>query len=605
MRGRVVLLSSESNPNYLRRCGRDFSFVCFVDDYQKRKKWEKALTPLFRKIPLKPLLEEQKKNLRDSFIDFVNTLGKNGDEFWPLCAVAEENTFVSNLFLDCLRLKVLEELISRGEEMLIVVVDDPYLLKAIRELLKQKGLSVQTRWSLKHYVKKMKVELLPFFHLTKFIIKSVRQLSSFQGLKKENPKLAEGGFHIVLHTWVDDGAFTSDGKYRDRYFGRLIDWLIQKGHNLFIVPHIYNTKRPLREVYKLLASSGYNFIIPQQYYRLTDYFRAMARSLKILSLSRKKASFKGLDLTKLAKREAKRQTMGMIPFFMYLELFLRLKERGFRFDFAIDVFEGMIPERAWFMGFSKAYPEGKTISCQHTLFSKDLLCYFVYRGASLQKVLPSRIVCTGEMVKNLLVREGLPEDRLAVGCALRYEYLWNTKVNPSNTKSHCVLIGLPLQLSGAAEILAITSSIAKKRKDIEFYVKPHPMMSRNTLSNILREVKWPRDETSIAEGAMEKWVGKVDLLISTASAAVVDAMVMGRPVVIVGRDGVLDLNPLDWIESPLTRTYFGEEEIEERIDEILRRIGEERENTLSFGRDILMGCFNPVTEDTLKNFLPV
>lgn len=606
----VVLVASGVEPDYVRkRYKGDFSFVCFTNDYLTQKKWEDALSPSFQKISIKSDLEKIKTAWREDFLSFVDTLGKDAHPLWPLTTLSEENTFVSNLFLDCVRLKIIDTFLSRGLKNIIVIVEDPFLFEELEKLGQKRGWEIKTKRDFQYFVKKSRVYFTPLFQLIKFIFTSYKHCYAARGVEKEKPT-AEKGRCIILHTWVDDGAFTKEGKYKDRYFGTLIEWITKRGYHLCIAPFIYNTSRPLREVYKLLSSSGYNFIIAPHYYRFSDYGRCIKRAFKILSLTERIFYFSQLEITGLIKRDAYRQTFGLLPFFMYLDLFERLKERGFEFAGAIDVFEGMIPERTWIMGFKKAYPEGLTVAYQHTLFSKDLLCYFLYRGNALHEVLPARIVCTGEMVANFLKDEGLPEERLTPGGALRYEYLWKKKrelsapINQNPPRGNRVLISLPLQQSGAMELMAICAKIATRRTEIEFFVKPHPMMKSAVLQEIIKDTRWPRSESSIAHGSMEEWVEKVNLIISTASAAVMDALTAGKPIIIVGREGVFDLNPLDWIDSPYTRTYYGEEEIEGRIISLLNLREEEMIELLTLGQRLLRGCFNPVTDETLSAFLP-
>lgn len=610
MKKTVVIVSHGVDPAELKKGLKgDYSFISFVDNYEDRKKWESSLRPRYRKLGLKTRIETCKNDMRNEFLDFVDRLGRDGDALWPLFPFSEQNTFVSNLFLDCVRLKILGDLIAEIEENLIIIVEDPFLFEAIREVAVKANVRVVTKRDLLFYTKRLKTYVTPCFHLIKFLFTSLRHRQASRVLRKRtNGEKETPGF--ILHTWIDDGSFTKEGQYRDRYFGSLLPWLKAKGYPLYIVPFIFNTRKPLKKVYTLLEASGSNFLPPYRYYRPTDYLRCAGRALKILSFTRWTFHFSGIDVAILVKRDTFSRLGGFLPFFMYLDLFKRLKQHGYEFTGAIDVFEGMIPERAWIMGFSQTYPGRVTIGYQHTLFSRDLLCYFVYRGDSLQRVLPERIVCTGEMVKEFLIREGLPANRLVAGCALRYEYLWKKREIPSpesgvpRDEGKSVLITLPLQLSGAEELLTVMAKMAKKRKDLKFYIKPHPMMNKVTLEELLKAADWPENELTIAEGTMEEWTERVNLLVSTASAAVVDALIAGKPVLIVGREEVLDLNPLDWIDSPYAATYRGEEEIEKRIDLLLRLEGEDLEALHAFGEKILLGCFKAVTEENLSPFLP-
>jgi len=609
----IAVISKYVKPEWVKREFKgNFFFLCFIDDYQEEKRWEDALSDLYKKIDLKPLLEKKKSEIRGDFLEFIDSLGRNRNDLWVLSPVSEPNTFVSNLFLDCCRIKVIEGLLLDSEyKELIIIIDDPALFKTIQNLLTKKGLSARIKKTSGFYLDLIKLLITPLFHIVKFKITFFKNLIAAKSIAK-NQKLItnEKRKNIILHTWIDDGSFAKDGKYKDRYFGRFIDWVEKEGYSLFIIPFIYNITTPLNHIYKMMKESNKKFIIPYDFYGLGSYIKAIKRMLKILTIPHGPISFLGMDIAYLIRREKFKRTGGFLPFFMYIDLFALLKNKGLQFDFSIDVFEGMITERAWILGLKKAYPDIKTIGYQHTIFSKDLLCYFVYKYDFLKSIIPQKIICTGEMVKNMLIKEGLPESHVATGCALRYEYLWKKSEmevskhdNIKKGDKKKILIGLPLQLSGVIELIYILTNIANRRKDLLFYVKPHPMMNKSTVLDLLKEAKWPEYEASIVEGPMDEWIWNVDLLISIASATIIDALVAGKPVLIVGRESVLDLNPVDWIDSEFTKVYYGEKNIENRIDELLSMDLNKMKSLKEFGKEIMIGCFNKVTDENLKVFV--
>jgi len=607
----IAVISKHVSPEWVKRkYNGGFSFLCFMDDYQEKKRWDDNLSDFYKKIELKSLLEETKSKIRGQFLEFIDNLGKNHNELSILSPVSEPNTYVSNLFLDCCRLKIIDELLYRYED-LIIIVDDPALFKAIEDLFTKKGLNIKTKKPIRFYLDYIKVLITPLFHILKFNISFFQNLFATKLIvKNQKLKTDEKKKNIILHTWIDDGSFAKDGTYKDRYFGRFIDWVEKEGYSLFIIPFIYNVTFSLRYTYRMLKESNKKFIIPFDYYGMGCFIKAIIIMLRILAISYNSMTFLNVDIAPLIKRERLKRTGGFLPFFMYLDLFVTLKQKGFRFDLAVDVFEGMIPERTWILGLKKAYPDIKTIGYQHTIFSKDLLCYFIYKGESLKPVIPQKIVCTGDMIKNMLLKEGLPENYLITGCALRYEYLWKkneltiiTNDTVKEAARNKILIGLPLQLSGAVELINILSGIATRRKDLIFFVKPHPMMKKSTILELLKNVKWPKYETYIAEGSMDEWIWSVDLLISIASASIMDALTAGKPVLIIGREGVLDLNPVDWIESEHTKVYYGEKDIENRINALLSMDLNKTINLKKFGKEIMMGCFNKVTDENLRTFI--
>ena len=85
----IEVISKHVSPEWVKRkYNGGFSFLCFMDDYQEKKRWDDNLSDFYKKIELKSLLEETKSKIRGQFLEFIDNLGKNHNELSILSPVS-------------------------------------------------------------------------------------------------------------------------------------------------------------------------------------------------------------------------------------------------------------------------------------------------------------------------------------------------------------------------------------------------------------------------------------------------------------------------------------------------------------------------------------
>lgn len=612
----VILAHSKAgaeNVSVKTKKGNTWQYLCFSGDFSDRFRWEKSLCANIQKIEIKDGFPAVIDRMRAPFLNYIRQVDNdlNPEVRW-LSPITEQNTYVSKLFVDCCRLEYIREILVGGaqERDFIIIADDYSFLRSARKICTEKGME-STIIGLHPILRDIAgLVFIPLYHTASFLIRSLVHKYAAYTTRRYNKTLDRDKHEaIILHTWVDETCFGKDGVFRDRYFGRLIEWIEDKGHRLYIVPLLHNVKRSVKDSYKWLRKEKHNFLIPYDYYKASDYLKACRIMAALLLTPCKGLIFLENNITDIVRREVLHNAGSSFVSSLYLSLPKRLHRRGYRFKAAIDVFEGMTPEKAWLMGIKKAFPNAFTIGYQHTVFSKNLLCYFVHGRHLPGSVLPDGIICTGPLIKRFLAEQGLPEERLIIGCALRYEYLSSNNIplaakgERESKKRLGILVALPLQPDGALEVISKLSNTVTNRRDMSFFVKPHPMMKQSFVSEAIEKAKWS-DNFEIVEGSMDKWLSNSAVLISSASATTLEAIIAGIPVVIVGSGCTLDLNPLDWFDMEYARPFINEEDIKNRLDELLAMNDKELENLKELGKNILGQCFAPVSDESLKVFLP-
>jgi uncharacterized membrane protein (DUF4010 family) len=160
-----------------------------------------------------------------------------------------------------------------------------------------------------------------------------------------------------------------------------------------------------------------------------------------------------------------------------------------------------------------------------------------------------------------------------------------------------VLVPLPLEADAAAELASKAVAALGDDADMTVWLKPHPMSGRAALERALRLGELP-PTFEIVSGHMADWLGRAGVVVALASATVVESLAAGVPVVNVGRETSLDLNPLGW-HPGLAEVVSGPREIRTRVVDVLNR----PDGALAARRAVALAGFGKVTDDTMAAFL--
>jgi surface carbohydrate biosynthesis protein (TIGR04326 family) len=261
----------------------------------------------------------------------------------------------------------------------------------------------------------------------------------------------------------------------------------------------------------------------------------------------------------------------------------------------------MINEKILILGFRRYSPETRIIGFQHGALFPGLLCSFVSEQEAKIAPLPDKVICSGQLFCDALKREGFPADRLVIGPALRYKYLWEAeKYSGTPLFSGDVLVVLPLMDSDAAELLSKVLEALGQDTALKVLIKPHPMAS---LERLLKGC-FPQGlpcHFQCVEGDMGDCLSGAKVVIAMSSSSIIEVVSAGKPVVVVGRETAIDLNPLGLLKG-FDRVLVLPEDIRKAtLDSLSARDGAVPGR--ASGRDIVGGIFHPVTDQAMQVFL--
>jgi len=551
---------------------------------------------------------------KDAYVSWSASFAERykNDISWWTSRVWERNTLVSPLFLYFCHIKLIEKILEekKAGHNLLVVCESSELLLTLRNHLIIKGYHVIIARGFKKYLMKEKFQL-PFeiaYCFARGMKKVATRWLSVKMTKKFQKKRIQKNSckkRVIIHTCVDDQCLGKNQVFHDRYFPYLAEWLEKKGYQVMIIPWIYNVSMPLPQVYKWFRKNDKLFLIPDDYYEIFDYLWAIIQFLRRNNKAHGRQFIDGVDITYLIRAEKIKQLMELdtISLILYYALFKRLKKKGFKFNFFIDTFENMITEKPQILSIRKYFPDTTMIGYQHALILSLLLTYQTKPCEFHAGPYPDLIVSSSKWTRDILIKNGFDPFRVISGPSLRYQYLFDFKNHWSDSsENRNILIICPLAIDAAVELLLKSIEAIKNLVNLydNVYVKNHPMMNTSQLLEAAEIEKLP-EKWEFVSGGMEQWLKEVSCAVCMDSSAVLEVVVAELPVIIVGRETNLTMNPLSWLNDPEFQPVFDAEQLQKRVVECLR-ITEEERKYLKVKSEEMLNRLSKANEDNLRVF---
>ena len=609
---RVILLAhaSESPENLLPyfSSGDSWKWLFLGRDYSRLAEWERNLPTDIHRVAIGERLQDIAWELRGPFLDLIAQLGKKYNSLaWWMSRIAERNTMVSPLFLYTCYLCLADEILANENYNVLIVGESWALLETISERISSVGKEVKwikqrSRW--KAWVRFALDWMKSWYGFLRWGFKNLRDAEATRALGSVLP-LRSDKPRILIHTWVDEACFGQDGTFKDRYFGPLPDWLRCQGYDVVTIPCLYNINWSWREAFIWFRQNKDNFLMPEDFYRKQDYIWAIGVVLQQMMMPCGKVIFRSMDITRLVSEAKQQQALdtGIGWFAMYYQMARQWVEVGLQADILLDTFENMIPEKGLGLGIKVSKFEAKYVGCQITLMYPHVLCLYTTPEEAAIAPHPDIIVCNGPFFRSVMAREGFPEAKLITGASLRYAYLANSAYEMKGhlVERNTVFVPLPLEFDAAMELL-LKLGDALKETEVRVWLKPHPMTDKTALQNALQGYPMAKNVEWVG-GAMAEWVPRAACAVTIAGGTALELFVAGVPTIRNGRETALTVDPLGWfpnIEPPV----YTAEQLRLAINRALSMSESERQQQREYARAFLERVFTPVTDETLRVFVP-
>lgn len=572
------------------------------------------LGPGPQQITLTDLLQGTARSLRASYIEYIGKLGVESDSpGWWFSSLSEKNPGVSKAFLHICYAAVAAELCRRRKdaEFLVLVVEDQEVRRAVAAHLRESGARfAEVHESCALYLTaiardwaEMLARRLYWIGRQTSRMAVARALGFSAGVMNG---AGEARPWVLLHNWIDARCFTAEGGYRDAYFGWLREELQKRGLAVAVVGMV-PSHSPYLRVLARLKRTGLPVLVPEAALTLRSLLRWIW-SLPIRPPCRRAwPRFQGLDVSDILDGvermdwiNPRAAAIRMIP-----EVVAQWR-RGVDVRAFIYTYEGQTWERGYCRAMREHFPQARVIGYQHATVSLMWLSHFLSPAEWDKVPFPDRVVTNGRHHYELLRQNGIPERTLACGGALRYGALGGASPAPdcgtSGSPVTRVLVTPPILLTQAAELLLAALRAFADPQAFRVTLKFHPHLPTG---RVIREAgvgSFPA-HVSVVKESVSDLLRDADVLVYTYSAAAVEALAHGVPVVHFASGCDIDLDPLESFDG--IRVSAGTAEgLREAVHKVVTGGPDERAARARRWREVVDLLLPRPDEKTIELFMP-
>lgn len=602
----LVVIHPRCLDQYRGNCGE---WVYADEKLETLQRVEKALGLRLKRLISPAEFQTAAAKLRKCFVEWIDANLRDADQYEWLLTPLYKNPFANNLFLHCVWLALIVEQLEQSASDLVVVTSSPALARALRQNALRLGVSdrcigrvffVSNVWTANAW------GLLGLgyrvFNLgcRALVARVILGKSYVTALPKTE---------MLIDTFIHDGDLSEDGVFNDRYFPGVIQCYLRHGLKSAYYPFFHEVPlRSLPEVYRRMLKSTTLFAPFERFIQLFDLLAAAVicfrRGLRGTRLPY--PLFEGSDAAPLAAGLAFQAAVaGFLPLVL-VRAPARLAAAGIRPTWLLEWFENQPIDKANIIGFQKTGAQCNVIAARQYIAGPNFLSLYTTSGEVDAGVAPLENWVMGQaLVETASVYDRRGQYRAVP--ALRYAHLHRPLIPAGKQAWLLVLLTHALE-----ESLAILDCIASELPTIarqfeRIAIKPHPDNNSNSFRSVA-EARWPglrgRSDICWTEESLFALFAQVRLVVTGGSSSALETICQGIPVILVGRDAGLDINPLEGVAPQMWALVYEPKQLSSIIEQWSPAHPLPPETRKSLGREVRDAFFEPITDVTLKAFLP-
>ena len=594
-----VLLAHAGESPLTARSLKGGAWVYLGRDVSALKRWERGLGPAFERLDISEPLQDVAARLRKPYLDYLSALARRYSSLeWWTSRISDENTLSASPFNDVCYLRTALDLLAGSRPPALIVAESQDLLEALAASAAHRRSDLF--WKARHF---SRLGVLFLGRWTLYFSRALGALWDARTTRGTAPRLPDTGGRplVLMHACIDSGYFTEPAP-RDIYFTVLPEELRRRGYAVVALPWLFNPGRPRRKAFRWFRERRGHYLIPEDFYRLSDYVWAARTLFRQRRLPDLPQMFESMDITPLIRGHRREQAMNTsaAPFILYTRLFERLARAGFKPEIFIDFFENSLTEKPIVMAIRRFLPGTRTVGFQHWAAPPPLMLqHFAVPNPDISP-LPDSIVCNSPFTRGLYAKEGFPESMLRVGPSLRYRYLLEAPSRAA-AEPRTVLVGLSLDLSSTEELLSTLREAFPRDEGLIFQIKTHPQMSEAQWATCLGRGSLPAHMRRVS-GGMREWSARAACAVVGASTMAMELAMAGIPLVLAGRETTLDFNPLAHFPefAPPVRTAAA---LRTSVLKAVALPEDEKEKLAAWASWARAECLSPINDETISAFL--
>lgn len=517
-----------------------------------------------RRMPLKDRLYKISSLHRQSYLDFISRLGRDekGRLEWWAGKFSSKSPFHTDFFLLYCYHRIARELISKddgkGWRSLIIVIEDPWLFDGLRQDValssatwkgRPRLLSRKLFYATRGCIRRL---ILPVWFMAAQII-----MYFYHGGKR--PDVAKSRCdNVALINPAEKRAFGKDSCYEAHYMPGLREFFTDNGRNSFYIylfPFPFSTAKDVGNnkdvLWPLIFDAG--------------WINVLRRTLQVWRPLCRHCMLDGVDVSLLLEREVW-TTFSSLGFNFHLILYdafchfmKNARSAAFIYLFENQAWEKMLCAAASDNGC-------RAIGYQHSSICTYYISQFIGQDEREHIPLPYKLVTAGRYSAHLYAVGGIPEDKIAIGGAWRYQHMLDVqKEGPVGSGKGFlrprVLVSLPLDIflvrSLLTQLLNAMSSTGISDA-VDMVIKPHPGTSDEHLAEIRKLASGNR---LVFEPFIDLVQASDTVIVSTSTSGL-EAFLLGKNVINYMPENFIAPDPLLDIEDARIHKWFEGDEFD-------------------------------------------
>ncbi len=486
--------------------------------------------PLTSRVPLGRRMRLAAEALRQPYLDFLQDVEQlqASSPAWHGSTLAWRDPEASDLFLVLCQLWAVRDLLnSTPAEAFQVVAGDAWIAEACRVSGIAPG-----RISVAPHAGRLTVLVRGLGSRLRWGLQMALHWWKFRAFDRAPSRAPEVWLYSLLHPRCLQG----ENGWRDPFMGELSGLLRENGAQvgrLLPLAHIGDVATLVTRM---------------------DYLRPLARGISLSGLCKalfslwmprwpRSARVEGLDVSSLLRR-AWWQDLGRAvgPAASLFEDSMARMFRQREVSCVVFPYENQPWERMLILAASAAGV--RTVGYQHSTVPRLSLNYFFGKSGVGVAPMPDLVLTAGRHQRESLVAGGLPEERVKVGGAWRYQHLSGPLKDPPSVERspRRVLVVTAHQLDAVQELdgaLRRSFPDGGEADSIEFWFRPHP--------TILQSASGTGDWMPTLMGELAHQLLDFDAAICVGTTVAIEAFLVGLPVLRFLPEVAVDLDPADVI----------------------------------------------------------
>lgn len=591
--------------------GNNFRWAYLGENVARAIAIEQEFGDTGQRIEIAEELQEIAHTWRQPYIDYIGKLSlENNSILWWAGPVSEKNPYVSKTFLHACYIRLCQILLnSSRQEALIFLVENKALRKAIVTNVPDfDKWEIHQLESLTHtIVESLRYALGIIVYKGYFVLSGLYRsfLARYYRLNQiPGEKLPEGKGLVLLHTWIDQRSFDANGEYHENYFGNLAHQLRNRGQNVIIVPYILHLV-PYRQTLKNMIQSRESFLVPESFWKISDPFRILVKTMANIPAKRAYPSFEGIEVSELINDDFRRDWAGIRTglSLLHYEVVKHWKNAGIPIDAFIYTYENHVWEKAYCIAFREFYPSAKLIGYQHAIVPKMLLNYFFSKDELPILPFPDKVITNGKYIEELFKESGYDPEKVVCGGAIRYPSMMSKEKDSSVKKrgisNPVILVTAMIDKNESIELIWKVLAAFGQTNKYKIVLKFHPDCPYRYFAKDLGNLP---EHFIISDKPVSELLKETDVLLYTSSTTCIEALSRGVPVLHIKSDFMIDLDASDFPPG-IRRSAKNKDEIARMTEEILETSEKELSEQRTIWQDIVAEIFGPADEGVFDLFL--